>query len=55
MMIAPPASHAPFTAAPRHKHSFSGVRALRTPSFNYSSFDVSDLLFIQQTCQKVLF
>lgn len=36
-MVSPPAAHAPFTPAPRHKGVFSHVRALRTPSFNAPS------------------
>ncbi|XP_011500342.1 PREDICTED: N-acetylglucosamine-6-sulfatase-like, partial [Ceratosolen solmsi marchali] len=36
MMLAPPAPHEPFTAAPRHKDKFEGVRAKRTKNFNIS-------------------
>lgn len=37
MMLAPPASHAPFTPAERHRNAFLNVTAKRTPSFNYTS------------------
>lgn len=40
-MIAPPAPHAPFTAADRHKNTFKYVKALRTPSFNKPNASVS--------------
>ncbi|XP_067635791.1 N-acetylglucosamine-6-sulfatase-like [Eurosta solidaginis] len=33
-MIAPPASHAPFTPAERHRGAFANIKALRTPNFN---------------------
>lgn len=36
MMLSTPAAHAPFTPAPRHAKKFPGMKALRTPSFNYS-------------------
>lgn len=36
-MIAPPAPHAPYTAAERHLHTFENVKALRTPNFNVPS------------------
>nr|CAI5856194.1 unnamed protein product [Callosobruchus analis] len=39
MMIAPPACHAPFTPAERHKNRFAGTKAIRNPSFNYTSSD----------------
>lgn len=45
MIIAPPASHAPFTPAPRHGGEFTNVTALRTPSFNYTSPDVKCINF----------
>ncbi|EDV99854.1 GH12546 [Drosophila grimshawi] len=38
-MISPPAAHAPFTPAPRHKGFFSEVHALRTPNFNAPDTD----------------
>lgn len=41
MMVSPPASHAPFTPAPRHKGIFDGMKAPRPISFNFSSPDVS--------------
>lgn len=34
MMITPPAPHAPFIPAPRHKDEFPGVKAVRNPAFN---------------------
>lgn len=40
MMLATPAAHAPFTPAPRHEKLFPDAKAVRTPSFNYSSSDV---------------
>ncbi|KAI8125419.1 hypothetical protein FF38_06472 [Lucilia cuprina] len=33
-MVAPPAPHAPYTPAERHRNAFSGQGALRTPNFN---------------------
>uniref|UniRef100_A0A0K8VY72 N-acetylglucosamine-6-sulfatase n=1 Tax=Bactrocera latifrons TaxID=174628 RepID=A0A0K8VY72_BACLA len=33
-MIAPPAPHAPYTPAERHRGAFANVKALRTPNFN---------------------
>ncbi|XP_065363312.1 N-acetylglucosamine-6-sulfatase-like [Calliphora vicina] len=33
-MVAPPAPHAPYTPAKRHRNAFQGVHALRTPNFN---------------------
>ncbi|KAF2885334.1 hypothetical protein ILUMI_20803 [Ignelater luminosus] len=39
MMLATPAAHAPFTPAPRHEKLFPDTKAVRTPSFNYSSSD----------------
>lgn len=39
MFISPPAAHAPFTPAPRHKNIFPGLKAPRTISFNFSSSD----------------
>uniref|UniRef100_A0A182K5F3 Sulfatase N-terminal domain-containing protein n=1 Tax=Anopheles christyi TaxID=43041 RepID=A0A182K5F3_9DIPT len=36
-MVAPPAPHAPFTAADRHKDLFPDAKAKRTPNFNISS------------------
>ncbi|KRT82940.1 hypothetical protein AMK59_3827 [Oryctes borbonicus] len=39
MIVNPPAAHAPFTPAPRHKGAFSGVKAPRPISFNFSSTD----------------
>uniref|UniRef100_A0A8D8MLH6 N-acetylglucosamine-6-sulfatase n=1 Tax=Culex pipiens TaxID=7175 RepID=A0A8D8MLH6_CULPI len=33
-MVAPPAPHAPFTAADRHQHLFPDVEALKTKNFN---------------------
>lgn len=33
-MIAPPAPHAPYTPAERHRNAFKGLNALRTPNFN---------------------
>lgn len=37
MIVAPPAPHAPFIPALRHQHVYDGIKALRTPSFNFSS------------------
>lgn len=34
-MVAPPAPHAPFTPADRHRNAFKEVRAIRTPNFNF--------------------
>lgn len=48
-MISPPAAHAPFTPAPRHKGVYSHVRALRTPSFNTPSKGMSVTLFYIKT------
>ncbi|KAI4454370.1 n-acetylglucosamine-6-sulfatase family member [Holotrichia oblita] len=39
MMVSPPASHAPFSPAPRHKGVFAGTEAPRPISFNFSSPD----------------
>ncbi|KAJ8939339.1 hypothetical protein NQ318_005700 [Aromia moschata] len=39
MTVATPAAHAPFTPANRHNDSFPDLKALRNPSFNYSSTD----------------
>uniref|UniRef100_A0A182PNF8 Sulfatase N-terminal domain-containing protein n=1 Tax=Anopheles epiroticus TaxID=199890 RepID=A0A182PNF8_9DIPT len=36
-MVAPPAPHAPFTPADRHKDLFPEVKAIKTPNFNVSS------------------
>ncbi|XP_055905901.1 N-acetylglucosamine-6-sulfatase-like [Eupeodes corollae] len=36
-MIAPPAPHAPFTPAPRHRNAFAGLKAPRTSNFNVLS------------------
>ncbi|KAF5284165.1 hypothetical protein FQR65_LT00165 [Abscondita terminalis] len=36
MMLATPACHSPFTPARRHRRAFLNVKALKTPSFNYS-------------------
>ena len=33
-LVAPPAPHAPYTPAERHRNAYSGVKALRTPNFN---------------------
>uniref|UniRef100_W8B4N7 N-acetylglucosamine-6-sulfatase n=1 Tax=Ceratitis capitata TaxID=7213 RepID=W8B4N7_CERCA len=33
-MIAPPAPHAPYTPAKRHRGAFANVKAVRTPNFN---------------------
>ncbi|EDW32515.1 GL10403 [Drosophila persimilis] len=38
-MVAPPAPHAPYTPAPRHRGVFSNTKALRTPSFNNPTED----------------
>ena len=38
--VAPKAPHSPATPAPRHQHSFDGLKAPRLPSFN--EVDVSD-------------
>lgn len=35
--VAPPAPHAPFTPADRHKNAFRNVKAPRTPNFNMPS------------------
>lgn len=40
MMLAPPAPHAPFTPAVRHKDTYEDLKAKRTPNFN--SFNQSD-------------
>lgn len=40
MMIAPPAPHAPYTPADRHKDAFPEVIAYRTPNFNVPPSDV---------------
>lgn len=45
MMIAPPAPHAPFTPAERHTNAFLDVKAIRTPSFNYTPFNASNYTF----------
>uniref|UniRef100_A0A182NN85 Sulfatase N-terminal domain-containing protein n=1 Tax=Anopheles dirus TaxID=7168 RepID=A0A182NN85_9DIPT len=37
VMVAPPAPHAPFTPADRHKDLFPNAKAIRTPNFNISS------------------
>lgn len=37
MYLAPPAPHAPYTAAKRHEQEFPGTRAERTPNFNVPS------------------
>ncbi|XP_018568120.1 N-acetylglucosamine-6-sulfatase-like [Anoplophora glabripennis] len=37
MIVAPPAAHAPFTPAERHKNMFPEVKAVRSPSFNFTS------------------
>lgn len=34
MTLSPPACHAPFTPAPRHKNTFKKVKATHTPNFN---------------------
>lgn len=39
MMLSTPAAHEPFTPALRHQNAFPGAKAVRTPSFNYSSSD----------------
>ncbi|XP_023309823.1 N-acetylglucosamine-6-sulfatase-like [Anoplophora glabripennis] len=36
MMVAPPAAHAPFIPAERHKNSFPEAKAVRNPSFNFT-------------------
>ncbi|XP_041772223.1 N-acetylglucosamine-6-sulfatase-like isoform X2 [Anopheles merus] len=36
-MVTPPAPHAPFTSADRHKDLFPNVKAIQTPNFNISS------------------
>lgn len=36
MMVAPPASHAPFIPPKRYSHRFAGVEAVRNPSFNHT-------------------
>ncbi|XP_054728439.1 N-acetylglucosamine-6-sulfatase-like [Anastrepha obliqua] len=33
-MVAPPAPHAPYTPAERHRGAFANLKALRTPNFN---------------------
>lgn len=40
MIVSPPAAHAPFTPAPRHKDVYANIKAPRTISFNFSSPDV---------------
>ncbi|KAG7303389.1 hypothetical protein JYU34_011885 [Plutella xylostella] len=39
MVLAPPAPHAPFTPADRHKGVYANVSALRSPSFNVKADD----------------
>ena len=39
MVLAPPASHAPFTPAPQYEDEFSNLTAPRLPSFNLNSGD----------------
>ncbi|GJQ79925.1 hypothetical protein Trydic_g18369 [Trypoxylus dichotomus] len=39
MVVSPPAAHAPFTPAPRHKGVYSGIKAPKPISFNFSSTD----------------
>lgn len=41
MMIAPPAAHAPFIPAERHRDKFKNLKALRNEAFNRTSLDVS--------------
>lgn len=51
MMIGTPAPHTPATPAERHKNKFKGVKAVRSPAFNHSGFDVS----IKSILEKVLY
>ena len=39
LVVAPPASHAPFTPAPQYQDRFSELSAPRPPSFNVESGD----------------
>ena len=39
LVLAPPASHAPFTPAPQYQDRFSELSAPRPPSFNVESGD----------------
>lgn len=43
MVIAPPAAHAPFTPADRHKSSLPSVKVVQTEAFNYTKNEVSTL------------
>lgn len=44
MVLAPPAAHAPFTPANRHKNKLRKLKALRNSAFNYTSLDVSYII-----------
>lgn len=48
MTLATPAPHAPFTPAPRHKHFFPNVKAVKSPSFNYSDDMVSIEIWLDE-------
>lgn len=48
MILAPPAPHAPFTPSPRHSQSFPNEKVRRTPSFNYTSKNVSNNNYSKQ-------
>lgn len=44
MTLATPACHAPFTPAKRHSQNFPNEKAVRNPSFNYSSENVRNVI-----------
>ncbi len=48
-MIAPPAPHAPYTAAKRHSNTFENIKALRTPNFNIPSGELGKSLTVRLT------
>lgn len=58
MVLAPPAPHAPFTPAQRHKDAFSGTKAMITPNFNLPKQKVYELfvssIFILQSYQVII-
>jgi N-acetylglucosamine-6-sulfatase len=49
--VAPTVPHAPYTPAPRHRHTFDGEQAPRLPSFNEE--DVFDIPPWMQTLRKL--
>lgn len=54
-MISPPAPHAPFTPAERHKNEFSDLKAPRTPNFDTIAERLGNLILNPEIIKCIFF